>query len=542
MKKKDITISSVREYFEKKHGNLEEFDKDKCYEIPHQAEAAEFIKKHLKDEIYIIGDYDVDGITSSLIMKILVEMIGGKTQVILPKRLSQGYGICDEIVESIPENAVVITVDNGIAEIQNIDKLKRKGCKVLITDHHLPVMNNNEMVLPNADLIVNPHVFKPAEGFEDYCGAGVALKIAKQILPPTDVVMPLLEAYGAIGTVADVMPLIEENRTIVKRGLEVLNHKRGVMTRGLEALLYVMKLSGKEITAEKIAYYIAPAINASGRMSDDGATNSFKTLYFTGKAGTKEANQLAIEAASALAKANDSRKEIQNKALEEADRILAETPMCPILVYIPIQEGIIGPVAGNLASKYHMPAFVVTDAKDGILKGSARNCPGVHLKHLMDEVKEQFVRYGGHEGAAGFSIRKEDIASVRKALEEALKAKGFIPDLNEYYDLELNPEKASDDYSLICSMEPLGAGNEKPIFHTTLSLDEVTYMKDEVHAKFHSGQMDVLAFNKGEKIKQLKKNGFDKIEVTGFLSENEFRGNKTMQLLVNNMEPMSSAS
>ena len=544
MKKKDISISSVREYFEKKHGNLEEFIKDKCYELPHLAEAATFIKEHLNDELYVIGDYDVDGITSSLIMKILIERLGGKVNVILPKRLSQGYGICKQIVEAIPNNAIIITVDNGIAEIDSIDRLRQKGCKVLVTDHHLPVMKDDKMVLPNADLIINPHVYKTAEGFEDYCGAGVALKISKKLLSEDDVVMPLLEAYAAIGTVADVMPLVEENRTLVKRGLEVLNHKRGIMTRGLEALLYVMKLSGKEITAESIAYYIAPAINSAGRMEDDGATNSFKTLYFNGRKGAdrQTANKLAIDAASALVDTNNARKDIQKKALEEAERIMSETPMCPILVYVPTKEGIIGPIAGNLAEKYHMPAFVVTDGENGVLKGSARGVTGVHLKNLMDKTPESFLRYGGHEGAAGFSIKKEDITSVRKALEEALATEGFEPDRNTYYDLDLDPKKASDEYSLISKMEPLGEGNEKPVFHMVASVDDVTFMGEGKHIRISLDHFSIVGFNLAKAIESYKKEGVSQIEVAGFLSENEFRGVRNMQLIVNNLEPMRSAS
>ena len=536
-KKRNAKIHTMTEYYEEKHKmSIAEFLKRKSHEIVGSEKAAAFIKKYADRFFTVVGDYDVDGITSSKIMEIGLNRLGIKTKIRIPKRLSEGYGINNTIVDEIPEDSVVITVDNGIVAFEQIEELKKKGCKVLLTDHHLPAMEGDNMILPPADIIVNPHVNKNGQ-FEDYCGAAVAYKIMEKLLPENDVVMPLLLAYAAMATVADQMPLVDENRFLVADGLEVLNGKKGIITKGLSALISM--LPGDCVKAETIGFYLAPMLNAMGRMYDDGATIAMNTMNFNGGGLPKEDGiRKAVEMAAELKKVNDQRKEIEKNAMQMVEEYIdPENIAAPIIVYLPVNEGILGLIAAKLVKKYNVPVLVLSDAQEeGLYKGSARSVEGVNLKELFDRHADAFYAYGGHEGAAGFTVEKERLNDLKVALQGDEEMQKYVANEVEYYDLEITPENLGKAYASLEKMQPLGRGNEEPVFAIKgVKPEKISYMGNEgQHVKFAFENGEAIAFNMAEEFRELSKNGL--VNLYGKVSVNEFRGQVTYQLRVEGMD------
>ena len=529
-KKRIEIVNSLKDYFTKKHGNIEKFFEDtREYELPNAKEAAQLIQEFSDRCFYIIGDYDVDGIVGTAIMKIGLERRGYKVIFRIPKRFSEGYGICDSIIEEVPKDAVVITVDNGISAIEQIRALKARGHPVIVTDHHLPVTENDEVILPDADIIVNPKV--KSDGFDGYCGAGVAYKIIKNLLPEVDVVMPLLTAYAAIGTVADMMDLVKENRFIVTEGLKVLNGERGILTRGMKALLQVL---GKEkLTSTDIAYGIAPMLNAPGRLEDDGALMALSLII------QNKDIQESIQLALVVREKNEMRKKLEKEAIEKVIDELPEDISHPLIVYIPdVGEGVIGLIAANLVKEYRVPSFVFTDAKEeGIIKGSGRSVDGVHMKELLDKSEELYVTYGGHEGAAGIKMKKNNLEAMREKICFLLE--DFSPDKDDYYDVEICPKQAEEVYRELEKFAPFGRGNEKPVI-ALRSINPTNYRvmgSEKQHLRISCDGCDVLCFNEAKNILECQNQAVTiPMHFYGNLSVNEFRGVKTMQMIVNGYE------
>ena len=309
------------------------------------------------------------------------------------------------------QSGVVITVDNGISAHKAIKKAKEKGLTVIVTDHHQAVTQEDEILLPEADIIVNPSIEEESE-FHSLCGAGIAYYFVKQLLGK-DVIELLVMA--AIATVADVVPLIGPNRALVKQGIEALNQGYGVP--GLLSLLQVMN---KEIINEDdFGFCIGPILNATGRLLDNG---SEKTLSFLLMSST---NPKLEEVTQKFIDMNGCRKMITKKAIQQAEEDYKGDR--PIVIYNPnLGEGIIGLVAGQFSEKYQCPVICFTKTKHGFLKGSGRSIPEIHLKNTLDKMQNLIVSYGGHAGAAGLSIKEENLDEFIKAFTQAC---GTIPPL-----------------------------------------------------------------------------------------------------------------
>ncbi|MBO6111743.1 MAG: DHH family phosphoesterase [Lachnospiraceae bacterium] len=525
--------TTLEEYFERRLGPLEDIDRDYDFNVPGIADFIEYIKTHGSDEYIVIGDYDTDGITATAVMKIGLEQyfrLKGVNKIIsyrLPKRFSEGYGISAPVIEDIPGGSTVITVDNGIAAIDEIKVLKQRGNKVLLTDHHLPVVIDKKNVLPPADILIDPHV--DDEGFEDYCGAGLAYKIMKRLLPEDDPVLPLLNAYAAIGTVSDVVPLIKENRAIVKSGLEVLNGRRGILTRGLKALIAGLKLGEKEIESDDIAFYIAPALTAVSRLFDSGAQNALLTII-------DNSRETAAKRAEALISENERRKRAVEKAMKEADGILKGKELrFPVMLKLSAGEGIIGLVASKLCDRYRAPAIVFTENEyaSNELKGSARSTKDCHIKELFDRHRELFMQYGGHAGAAGCTVKNEDFEKLKAELKEDLK--DYKPS-GRVYDLELSPENAMGTIDELKKYKPFGEGNREPVFHIKEKALYCSLMgKDEEHIKFGFNGVDVVAFRQSESIEPVKRKPGVTVDAFGRLSVNVFKDISRAQMIADDI-------
>lgn len=536
-KKKDSSINTISEVIAANTGLTEEelfseSSKQK-YEIyslgPALAIIIDFLKH--KKPITIVGDYDSDGITASAILYLLFKAFGVTPRVRLPKRLSEGFGLSTSIVDEIDEG-LLITVDNGIVAFDAVKKAKEKGLTVIVTDHHL-LDESGE--LPMADAIVNPHIPGTAD-FADYCGAGIAYKIAEKLLVKHPEYLDKLAGIAAIGTIADVMPLIHDNRRIVKKGLKALVNPK-TRTSGLSALLKLCNLD-EVITAENIAFKIAPILNAPGRLLDDGAMESFLVISFEGDPVK------ASIMADLLNKHNEDRKAISKLFTEKIELNIAENNLvgkCPMCIYEPdVPEGIVGILAGRVAEKFDTACFVFTDSSDpNVLKGSGRSAKGVDLKFILDQNEDCFTRYGGHEAAAGVSVERARFAEMDERLQKtvAREYKDLDKEVDDtiYYDLEIDTSQVVETLQELEKYEPFGEGNPKPVF---LVKNFVLYPKygsfyrvmgdQDQHIKLFGENVDGLGFDKT--MEYLNENEPKTMNLVGTLSTNFFMGTITPQV------------
>lgn len=502
--------------------------------------------------VTVVGDYDTDGVTSSSEWEYILKEMGIRYRIRLPKRHSEGYGLNVNIIDEI-DDGILITVDNGIAAIDAIKKAKDKGLYVIIVDHHKPVIDTvaKEVILPEADIIIDPHAIKGQADFNDYCGAGLTYKIAEKLFDEKSSVMKKITSFAAIGTVGDVVPLVKDNRNIVKKGLSTLLDFRG-RTTGLAMLMKQFWIS-ERITAEDIAFGLSPAINACGRLGDPiapmEAEQSRKLLCFNGSLSVAE--QMAMEIAGRsddikFVSVNEERKRQVRRADRKAESIIEEYAMwgdAPIVINIEgVNEGLIGIVAGHLTEKHGVPAIVFTpSSKDpNILKGSGRSTDDVDLKALLDTCASDIEKYGGHPGAAGLSIKKEKLDEFRMHLQENIGEHDFVvPEFT--YDLEI---KEGDIESLIPELDkygPYGQGNPQPVFlirNYHLCPKDSSLFKlsgaEKEHIRFFGATSFANAFWQHEKYLEL---GQPKtMNIIGTLDVSSFNGNTSYGLKVIDME------
>ena len=417
--------------------------------------------------IRVIGDYDVDGVCSTYILTEGLKRLGARVDTAIPHRMKDGYGLNDHLIQEAKEAGIqcIVTCDNGIAAATQVALAKEWGMRVLITDHHEVPFEEKEgercELLPPADVIIDPKQESCNYPFKNICGGVVAYKVIQALCEAmqyerTDELLDALLPFVAMATVCDVMELKEENRIIVKRGLDLMEN---TSNQGLKALLEVNGLESGKVTAFHLGFVIGPCLNATGRL--DTALRALELLQAKDRA---EAITLATE----LKEMNDSRKNLTLQGLAEAEKQIEEQELFKdnvMLVYLPqVHESLAGIIAGRIREKYHHPVFVLTDGEEGI-KGSGRSIDAYHMYDSMVEVKEYFTKFGGHKLAAGLSMRKEDLEPLRKALNENanLTAEDFIPKV--HIDVPMPMEYANFYLAKELELlEPFGVGNPKPLF------------------------------------------------------------------------------
>lgn len=495
----------------------------------------------LNQTVYIICDYDADGIGAGAILVLLCRLLGIKYKVIVPRRFSQGYGLSDKIIEEIPNGSLIITVDNGITSLSAVKKAKERDMTVIITDHHLPLPSGE---LPFADVIIDPNAIADSADFNDYCGAGIALKIAECVIGKYHPLIKKMTSIATISTIADVVPLVKGNRNIVIQGLSNLTTQDG-RTTGLYALLKLTELDS-HITETDIGFTIAPCINAAGRMFDNGGEIALSLLTFEGD--LNEAFSMARE----LICINESRKlSVQNGINTIDDNIMLngtenDRPLC---IYEPtISEGIVGILAGRYAESHKVPCFVFTDAHgdSSMIKGSARTFGDVNLKALLDECAKHMnlVKYGGHRAAAGLSILRNDFDTfvniLSRVCSELYPITNNIDD-TRYYDLEIDEHEISYYIDKLKEFAPYGEGNPRIKFlikdymlMPRLKGFANSMGKDEQHLKLYGANSSALGFGMNELYKSL--NSPKRVDLIGCLSENWYRDNVEAQVEISNLK------
>lgn len=503
----------------------EEFLKTSGEPYIHNLEQAVHLLLQHKDEpIQIIGDYDTDGICATAIMENGLRRAGIHAQTRLPRRFSEGYGLSVKIINEI-ESGVVITVDNGIAAREAIRVAKEKGLVVIVTDHHLSVEDEDgKLMLPEADVIVDPAAEKES-GFHNYCGAAIAYRFVKELFRQCQVEADLssLIVLASIATVADVMPLIGPNRQLVAEGLKLINSGKGVT--GLRILLEKLKMKG-HLTEDDYGFKLGPIFNASGRLYDDGAERTLDLLKAKPtdvKIGWK-ADELILN--------NEKRKKVFKESLFIADEQLDKKAIrkrTPIVIYHPeFGEGIIGLIAGEYCERYKLPVVVFTKTKSGVLKGSGRSTEEVHLKQALDRIQDKILGYGGHAGAAGLSIREEDLEEFRKAfIESCGKLKPLPKDV--FYDLELDLSRLEETTAEVNRFAPYGEGNPPIRFHLKgFAVDSYREIADGTGFMAKGRGLTLMGFDMAKKYAKLD---YPKhIDAVGVLKENWFNNKRSFKL------------
>lgn len=429
--------------------------------------AAEIIAEGIagKKAMRIIGDYDIDGVNATYILLEGIRRCGGNVDAAIPDRMKDGYGINEHLIEQALSDGkeLLITCDNGIAAINEINFAKEKGMTVVVTDHHeIPYRNTEqgkEFLRSNADAIVNPKqndCLYPCKGI---CGAVVAWKLVQVLYERMDIPMEEADIFienAGFATVGDVMDLTGENRILVKLGLKALEHTKNP---GMKALIAKNKLSDKPLSAYHIGFVLGPCINASGRL--DTAKRSLELLL---ERDEVKASALAGE----LVELNESRKYMTQqetqKALEQIEKEGREKDKV-LVVYLPeCHESLAGIIAGRIREAYQRPVFVLTRGEEGV-KGSGRSIEAYSMFDKMTEVAELFTKYGGHPMAAGLSMREEDIDKLREQLNQ--KAELSEEDMAEVVRLDAVLPMSYftvDTIRQLSVLEPCGKSNTKPVF------------------------------------------------------------------------------
>lgn len=532
--KRRDTCKSIEEVILRNTGykniNLFTQGSKKIYNIKYLKEAAEMIKNAIKEgkQITIVGDYDADGITASASLAFTLKSLGAKVKVRLPKRLSEGFGLSTKIVDEI-DDGLIITVDNGIVAFEAIELAKSKGLDVIITDHHLP-----DGDLPNADIIIDPHL-EGAADFADYCGAGIAYKLSQELVSD-ETVIKKISCFAAIGTICDVVPLVEENRLIVLEGLKNMM-TYGCRTSGLYSLLRATELD-KKITEENIGFKLGPTINAAGRLYDEGAMIVYETIVYDGRFDENLGKQLV--------EINDERKRLVKEGMEKL--LLNIQTNClfgdyPLVIYEPgLPEGIVGILAGRFAEEKGIPTFVFTDSEDPkIYKGSARSAGGVHLKNLLDTVSDNLYKYGGHAEAAGISVESTKFYDMISGLQENIPEMEKVDTSTVYYDLEINTSEIDSTLKELEKYAPYGEGNPRIVFKISnfeLSPRYSSFYKtmgdENQHIKLLGNNMEAVGFDMTQKYIDIKEP--KKLNLIGTLGENIFMGKTSTQITMDDFE------
>ena len=490
------------------------------YKIDRLSEACKMIKENKDNKICICGDYDADGRTASIIMYKSLRKLGCRNvSVRIPRRFSEGYGMnpvmIDEVVE---DNALIITVDNGIAAFEAIDLAKSRGMKVIVVDHHPAYKDNGAVKYPNADIIIDPNAIPSSATFSGYCGAGLSYKVACELIHDktfTDSLLPLV----AIATIADIMELREENWVLTKRGLDKMSHRDA--QQGILALMDGMDIT--TCTSTDIGFKIAPAINAPARMYDIDMT----TLKLMAVSKMEEARKYASE----VIQINELRKAHANRGVAIAEKELGDNIGNRIIV-VNIGEGyygIVGIIAGKLTEKYGVPAIVFSTNEKGELGGSCRSIPDIDITALIRSCGD-IATCGGHAQAAGVHLVNGTFEEFKQKIEEAydnLHYEYIEPEC-AYYDLEITEDMIEEELEHQSIYEPFGNGNTKPIYK--ISNFHLSNPPKEISGhgvRLRGTKTTAVGFGLWPLVEDLNTGTYD---LYGTLSWNEYHGYRNPQI------------
>ena len=510
-----------------------------------------------REKIRIIGDYDVDGITSTYILLKGLETLGADVDYAIPDRIQDGYGLNKSLISKAIEDGIslIITCDNGIAAGSEIAYAMENGIRCIVTDHHeVPFTvddnENKNYVIPDADCVIDPKIPDCAYPLTGICGAMVSYKLiialSRKRAIATEVLGELEEMAG-LGTVCDIMELKDENRAVVKNALNRMDSSNN---KGLKALISVNGLKSP-ISAYHLGFVIGPCLNATGRL--DSAHLSVELLR-------SRSYEDAVVKATELKRLNDMRKTMTEQGIDSALKVIDTEGLKEdkvLIVYVPdIHESLAGIIAGRIKEKYYRPTIVLTDSEEG-LKGSGRSIEGYNMFEELNKVRNLFTKFGGHAMAAGLSLVKNNLSVLRDKLNVGclLQSEDFEEKIRFDAEIPLSyvTEKLVENLSL---MEPFGMGNPKPLFACrSVELLDVRIMGKEGNMCKLTGRPsgdnrnhELLLFKGMDRLKRELANVFGESQSEAFFAGekhvpmhihvlyepgiNEFRGRRSLQFVI----------
>lgn len=513
-----------------------------------------------KKKIRIVGDYDIDGVCATFVLKKSLDALGGVVDTYIPDRIEDGYGLNDLIIRRAYEDGVdtILTCDNGIAAADQVRLAKKLGMTVIVTDHHeVPYeeqkAGEHRELLPDADAVIDPKQADCQYPFSGICGAVVAYKLICALYEKMRGIRPSDEeellAVSAFATVGDVMELLDENRILVKEGLLLLER---TSNPGLRSLIQITGLSGVKLTPYHVGFVLGPCINATGRL--DMAGRALELLL------TKDKSE-AVRLAGELRDLNESRKEMTRRGVETAVACVEREGMEKekvLVVYLEdCHESLAGIIAGRLRERYGKPAFVLTDSKDGV-KGSGRSIEAYHMYENMTKIKDVFDKFGGHKMAAGLSLKPERVPEFRKRINEICTLSD--EDMEEKIHIDVPMPIRFADAALtgqLALLAPFGNGNPRPLFaqkNIRLCSARIVGKMGNV-AKFmlcdaDGYQVEGVCFSKVEELfarlsadftskrveRMLAGDGDIVVSIAYYPEMNEYHGKRTLQMVITHFD------
>ncbi len=489
-----------------------------------------------KKKIRVIGDYDVDGVCSSYILTKGLALLGAQVDCRVPSRVKDGYGLNDTLILSAKEDEVqlIITCDNGIAASETVDYANSVGIEVIVTDHHeVPFVEEagkKTYIIPKAYAVINPKQEDCTYPFTGICGAMVAYKLMLALFRKANKMVPneFIEAV-AFATVCDVMELKDENRIVVKYGLESMKHTENI---GLKALFYVCEIDRQNLGAYHLGFICGPCLNATGRL--DIADRAIELLC-------SEDFDKAVVIARELKDLNEQRKKMTIDGVEEAKQYILKHQLekqSILVIYLPnCHESIAGIIAGRIKEEYHKPTIILTKS-EGVAKGSGRSIEAYNMYESLCACKQYFLKFGGHKMAAGITLEEENIEPLRKFLNEnnSLVTEDFeekividVPMPIHYISVEFIEQLAM--------LEPFGVGNEKPTFaqkHIKI-LSENRMGKDKKVGKYKITddicEMEMLYFGNLDEFHDFYQSR-ESIAIAYYPTLNVYKGTKKKQVIL----------
>ncbi len=499
-------------------------------------EAVEKIRQHLQrgSKICIYGDYDVDGVTAICLVFEFLKNLTDNLEWYIPVRQQEGYGINNEALKKIRDRGadLLISVDCGISACEEVRYAHELGLDTIITDHHTPGEE-----IPDG-VVINPKQPGCPYPYKELCGCGVGYKLIQALQRtfglPKKTIKKGLDLVG-VATIADIVPLLDENRTLVKYGLKAVNSRKRV---GLASLIHAIggNFAEKTLSSTDVAFILGPHINAGGRV--DTAESSLKLLMTEDK---HEAEALAYK----LIDNNNLRKSLQARGLDLAQKNLKEQDnrLLVLVAGEDIHEGVAGIVAGKLKEEYNRPTLIVTESeKAGVLKGTGRSVDSVNLYELLKTQEDLLLNFGGHKAACGFSLKKEDLPAFRAGLEgvlsEMVREKPDLLEERLELDDELDLAEADNDFGwMLEKLEPFGQANQRPLFGIFgVYIDNLAFVgKEREHSRFvlrdkDGNTIDCIMFNSEERFRGQEVTGrlFD---FAGRINMNYRAGTYNIQLI-----------
>jgi single-stranded-DNA-specific exonuclease len=484
-----------------------------------------------RERVMVYGDYDVDGITSTSLMYLVLNRLGAEVIYYLPNRLIEGYGLSTDGIDHAVENGVglILSVDCGVTAVDEVEYARGKGIDVIVADHHQP-----GDAMPAAAAMVNPKFLPRGTPIDDLAGVGVSFKLAQALYRALGQDEAELEEHldlVALGTAADIVPLTGENRILTKYGLRQLERST---KPGIKSLCFVASLMGRSITTGQIVFVLAPRINAVGRLGD--AKLAVRML-------TTRDESVASEIAHHLERENQKRKKLDEETLTQALSQVKRTfdptrDRALVLSSAGWHQGVIGIVASRLVERFHVPTVMIAvDGAEG--KGSARSIPAFDLYDAFRECGDLVLRYGGHKYAAGMSIAKERIPEFserfQRVASERLTADDLVPRL--MIDAQLDPDILTESFmDTLEGFAPFGPANTRPVFATdNIQLAGQPFIVGNNHLKFRirrNGQVfDCIGFNMGDRASSITSHS-GPIDLVYVPERVEWDQNKRLQLRV----------